>query len=377
MNTLTYGRGAPEWRLFRWAARAWRRMGWRHVLLALALSVARHLMGPLGGMLFAPFELPPGIDPYVDYLNGRWMVGTIPIVYAVLVADEAFDDGVPALRAYGLTLVAVAALVPVIRWYAEGLMGWPRGWGAPKMLLGALSLLFQGGLAISIYAYWRVTQRSTRRAQAAQTERVRNEQRVQAANLLALQSRVEPQMLFDALGRIGALHPRDPQAADTLLADLIALLRAMMPGPKTDHSTVEREFALVDAWLNVTGDAAAGTARVRLHMAPEAGPLGIAPMLVLPLLRTVLTAPDVRGCQWGLDARLSGDRLLVTLRADDAHDTEAAAALIAGVDLSTLRDRLTQLFGRFAHLTASARPPALTLDLPRLQEDPDDDGPDR
>lgn len=376
MNTLTYGRGAPQWRLFRWAARAWRRMGWRHVLLALALSVARHLMGPLGGMLFAPFELPPGIDPYVDFLNGSWMVGAVPIVYAVLVADEAFDDGVPALRAYGLTLVAVAALVPVIRWYAEGLMGWPRGWGAPKMLLGALSLLFQGGLAISIYAYWRVTQRSTRRGQAAQTERVRNEQRVQAANLLALQSRVEPQMLFDALGRIGALHLPDPQAADALLSDLIALLRAMMPGPKTDHSSVEREFALVDAWLNVTGNADADTARVRLQMAPEARTLGIAPMLVLPLLRTVLNAPDSRVSRWSLVARLSGDRLLVTLSADDANDAGAVAS-VAAADLSTLRDRLTQLFGQFAHLTASARQPALTLDLPRLQEDFDDDGPDR
>jgi len=51
--------------------------------------------------------------------------------------------------------------------------------------------------------------------------------------------------------------------------------------------------------------------------------------------------------------------------------------LLASMDLSSLHDRLTQLFGRFARLTVSARPPTLTLDLPRLPEDPDDDGLDR
>ncbi len=352
-------------------------MGWRHVLLALVLHVASEVLGPLGGIFFLPFVLPPELDPVVVYLNGRWIFRTVPIVFAVLVADEAFDDGVPALRAYGLAIVALAAFVPVLQWYVDGLMGWPRGFGPPKMLFGALTVLFQGGLAISIYAYWRVSERSLRRAQAAQTERVRNEQRVQAANLLALQSRVEPQMLFDALGRIGALHPRDPQAADALLADLIALLRAMMPGPKTDHSSVEREFALVEAWLNVTATSAGDATRVQLHTEPEARPIGIAPMLVLPLLRAVLAAPHARRLAWSLDARLASDRLFVTLRADDTKEAHTAEALFGGIDLSTLRDRLAQLFGHFARLTASARPPALTLDLPRLQEDPDDDRPDR
>jgi LytS/YehU family sensor histidine kinase len=243
------------------------------------------------------------------------------------------------------------------------------------MLFGAAGRIFQGSLAMSIYAYWRVTQRAMRQAQKAETERVRNEQRVQTAKLLALQSRVEPQMLFDALGRIGALHVREPQAADALLADLIALLRAMLPGARADNSTVEREFALVDAWLRVARDAAHGAARVQLRIAPGAQSIGMAPMLVLPLLRTVLALPNAAQCEWTLTAEAAGGRLIVTLANSDAG--AEAADLLANTDLSSLHDRLTQLFGRFARLTVSGRPPALALDLPRLQEDPDDDGPDR
>ena len=369
----------PHWRLGAWAARAWHRMGWRHVLLALVLHFARHVFGPLGGIFFLPFEPEPGFAPVVallvGLLDGQWIVPNVLIIYCVLVADEAFNGGVPPLRAYGLAVVAMSTLIPVIGWHLAGLVGWRR-MGAPSMLFAALAILFQEGLAVSIYAYWRVTQRAIRQAQAAETERVRNEQRVHAAKLLALQSRVEPQMLFDALGRIRELHVREPQAADALLSDLIALLRAMLPGASTGNSTVEREFALVDAWLHVTRKAAHGAADVRLRIAPDAHSIGIAPMLVLPLLRTALVLPHAKQPEWSLSAQIRGDRLIVTLEADADAGIDTAG-LLESADLSTLHDRLAQLFGGLARLTVSAQPPALTLDLPRLQEEPDDDRPDR
>jgi hypothetical protein len=349
-------------------------MGWRHVVLGLAIQVVREVFGPLGGAFFLPGDV-PGFDLLPRLLDGGEVFGGVSIVYCVLVADEAFDDGVPPLRAYGLAVIVLATIVPVGDWFLAGLMGWYRQ-GAPTMVWWAQAMLFQGGLGMSIYAYWRVTQRAMRRAQAAETDRVRDEQRVQTARLLALQSRVEPQMLFDSLGRIGALHVLEPEAADALLADLIALLRAMLPGAKVDNSTVEREFALVEAWLRVTRNAAHGADRVHLRMTPDARPISIAPMLVLPLLRAVLALPCATQPEWVLSAKPASHRLIVTLQSNVDAGAEADG-LLERADLSSLDDRLAQLFGRSAQLTASSRPPTLTLDLPRLQEDPDDDRADR
>ena len=236
-------------------------------------------------------------------MDGKWILGGVSIVYCVLVADEAFDDGVPPLRAYGFAVIALATFVPVADMVTRRAYWLARGDKAPQMVWWAQALLFQGGLGMSIYAYWRVTQRAMRQAQAAETERVRNEQRVQTARLLALQSRVEPQMLFDALARVGALHVSEPQAADALLADLIALLRAMQPGARADNSTVEREFALVEAWLRVTRNATQAVARVELRLAADARLIGIAPMLVLPLLRSVLAVPRATDRRWVLSAQ--------------------------------------------------------------------------
>jgi hypothetical protein len=349
-------------------------MGWRHVGVGLTLQVLRHVFGPLGGTFFLPVEV-QGVDFLSSLLDGSRVLGGISIVFCVLVADEAFDDGVPPLRAYGLAVIAMSAFVPVAEWFLAGLMGWQR-FEALGMAWWAQAMLFQGSLGMSIYAYWRVTQRTMHRAQAVETERVRNEQRVQTAKLLALQSRVEPQMLFDALGRVADLHVGEPHAADALLADLIALLRAMQPGGKADNSTVEREFALVEAWLRVTGSAAHAAARVQLRITPDALSVGIAPMLVLPLVRAVLAVPRATQLEWGLSAHVAGNRLVLTLQSTADADAEAAG-LLAGIDLTPLRDRLARLFGRSARLALSLQPPMLTLDLPRLQEDPDDDRADR
>jgi Histidine kinase len=361
----------PRWRVLDWVARAWRRLTWRHVVLALGLQIGRELIGPLGGVFFLP--VPATWDPLTKFLDGSWLIGGAAIVWCVLVANEAFDDGVPPLRAYGLAVISFSLFVPVAYWALGGHFGW-RQEETPSIAWWASVLLFQGGLGTSIYAYWRVTQRSMRRAQAAETERLRNEQRVQTSRLLALQARVEPQMLFDSLGRVAALHVHEPQAADALLADLIALLRAMQPRQTTDNSTVEREFALVEAWIRVSRSAARGAPRVRLQMAPDCRALGIAPMLVLPLLRAALASYQAAEPEWVLSAYATGARLIVTLEWDADIDVTAVSA---SQEFGSLHERLLRLFGRSAGLAVLPHIPALTLDLPRLQEDPDDDSPDR
>jgi hypothetical protein len=81
-------------------------------------------------------------------------------------------------------------------------------------------------------------------------------------------------------------------------------------------------------------------------------------------------------CEWSLTAGLAGDRLLVTLLARPDLAAQSVDPL-AGADMRSLHDRLGQLFGPSAQLNVSAAPSALTLDMPRLREDSDDDRIDR
>ena len=60
-----------------------------------------------------------------------------------------------------------------------------------------MAILLQGGIGLVIYARWRAAQQSMRLVQANETQRARTAQRLQSARLLALQARVDPQLLFD------------------------------------------------------------------------------------------------------------------------------------------------------------------------------------
>jgi hypothetical protein len=373
---------APRWRLGTWALRAWRKMGWRHVLLALLIEFVRDAIHPLGGVFFPPVEL-PGWDFNLQFLNGAWAVRGVPIVYCVLVADEAFDDGVPPLRAYGLAVIALTVFVPLAARLFAVLAPWMgpgpvpgEDEGAVQVLWWSLVVLYECGFGLSIYAYWRVAQRAMRQVQAAETERLRSEQRVQTARLLALQSRVEPQLLFDALGRVGTLHDHDPLAADALLADLIALLRSLKPAARGDNSTVDKEFALVEAWLRVTRSTGREDACVRLQMTPESATVGMPPMLLLPLLREVLALPRALQSPWRISAEVVRQRLRVTLQ-PDADSGETDVPMLAQANLGPLHEQITRLFGPAAQLAVSARPQSMMLDLPPLLGDDDDHGIDR
>jgi hypothetical protein len=349
-------------------------------VIALLIRLVCDGINPLGGILFPPVDL-PGWDPIEGLLTGSWVVSGMLVVYGLKVADQAFDDGVSPIRAYGTLVAGLVLLVPVtarlfVQLVALGDAQQFAGSdeGVAQLVWWSLVTMYEGGFGLTIYAYWRVTQRAMRRTQVAETERVRNEQRVQTARLLALQSRVDPQLLFDALDRIGTLHDHDPPTADALLADLIALLRSMQPSARTDNSTVQREFALVRAWMSVNRTVGRDKARVHLAIAPDSAAVGIAPMLVLPLLRHVLAGPRAAECEWTLSAQVVRQRLLITLGSSGA--VIPPVDVLAGADLTSLQDRLEQLFGLTARLVVSAKPPSLTLDLPHLLEDSHDHGAD-
>ena len=387
---LAFAGGAPmrSWaRAGRWFAGAWRRLGWRQVALAALISLVSAALGPNGGAFFYPGQR--SSDPIADLLVARWLWGVLPLVFAAMVADEAYWSGVAPIAAYGVALVVGSLAAALLDALGANVVGWRHtSWGFNPFRLKAL--LAQGGLAIAVYAYWRTTRSALGRIQAAEAERLRDRQQLLAARLMALQARVEPQFLFDALSRIGALHERNPAAADALLADLIALLRAMLPVGSAATSTVAREFALAEAWLRVQRHLGAPI-EIAIAASPLVARSALGPMLVLPLLQEMLALPRARSTAWRLSAEpvASGDemprtpRLRVRLAPAEAapratSDATAAGALALAATPSTqgLRERLGELYGGAAALVVEAARDGLVsfvLELPLVQETSTDD----
>jgi hypothetical protein len=82
-----------------------------------------------------------------------------------------------------------------------------------------------GGLAILMYADRRDSQRILANLRTAQVQRSTQARQVLESQLQAMQARVEPQFLFNTLGRINQLYDVDAVLGEQMLDDLIVYLR--------------------------------------------------------------------------------------------------------------------------------------------------------
>ncbi|MEO6565597.1 MAG: histidine kinase [Casimicrobiaceae bacterium] len=188
----------------------------------------------------------------------------------------------------------------------------------------------------------------TRAAQAAELARADAQRDIVASRLQVLQARVEPELLFDALGDVKLAYLRDPAAAGALLDDLIAYLRAALPQMRGGHSTLLREAALADAYLKVVPAGRNGELVAVIHIDEIVGASPFPPMVLLPMAYAAseVGAPSVR-----VTAPCPGTTTATGTRSIEIRVTTAAA--LAGWEeprLAPIRSVLEQYFGAAAAL---------------------------
>lgn len=348
---------------------SWRALGVRHIAAA----------GTLAGInaLFASGITLTRISGVADYLPAfavRCALSGVCLMLALTAADHLVDNGAPRLQAFGLAAAAAAIVAAMARWYLVQATGWANFFPAStrmdirrtQMAFEAINGLIYNGLGTAAYLHWRDTQAARRLLHNGELRRAHGGQRLQQTRLLAMQAHVDPELLFAALRRIGVLQRTDPPSADTLLSELIALLRALMPADHAAASTVEHESKLGLFYLRVVATATKEMT-FQMSVAPEASTARLAPMLLLPLLKAAIAAHRGVAPHWLLDAETLPGQLRITLSAAADRDDSSAADSAA---LQQLHERLIELHGTQATLAVATGPGThLTLTLPLRYDD--------
>lgn len=212
---------------------------WRHTAIGVGLGLLNIALGPAGGLLVWP--APTGSKFYGSALLFNVLMIGLPCVLAVRLADRAVDRGAPAAWAYGLAVLTVA----VAGSWVGSLLRLSVWGGQPSTPIRnawvALAIATLYGLGVAAYALGRRAQQATQRLHRMETERALQLKQLQVQRLLALQARVDPQLLFDTLRRVQSQVLDNPAAADALLAELIALLRTLHGNAarlQTEHAGV-------------------------------------------------------------------------------------------------------------------------------------------
>ena len=207
------------------------------------------------------------------------------------------------------------------------------------------------GMALALHYYRSVRERERR---AAELEALLSD-----ARLHALTGQLRPHFLFNALHGVSTLMHRDVEAADEMLSELSALLRATLDREDVQEVPLHEELATARHYVEIMrvrfGD--------RLGVMEEIDPRArraLVPRLVLqPLVENAVEhgiARDPGAGRIWIRAEAEDGRCTLTV-ADDGPGLAGGseAAVREGVGLSNTRRRLAQLYGTDATLSLAAR----------------------
>ncbi|MDM4766490.1 hypothetical protein [Pelomonas sp. SE-A7] len=272
----------------------------------------------------------------------------VPAVLGVRAADWAVDAGrLPAWLAYPAVLFATILLgVWVIAPALYPVLGKVAWWGREQDFSLAGTSFVWHAMGMLVYVQLRQSRRAQARLKALQEASAERQRKLAAAQLLALQARMDPALLSERLGVIDSELAEQPARGQARLAALIELLRALQPHVEAEVSTLARELLALRAYARLVSADALHTERLHLADLAEAPDWPLAPMVLLPLVRPLL---DEGTTLWSLSLQTQADQAELRLQAlgpDPQHTWLTAER----VPLDELAQRLRAVHGEAASL---------------------------
>lgn len=247
--------------------------------------------------------------------------------------------------ASGILLSAAVALFA-----ARGLLG-----------LHPLRVIVPAGIQLAaLYVAW-VTIRNTTRLlylhgerRAAQAAQARAE--LSEARMSALQARMQPHFLFNALNTVAELVQSDPAAAEATVEDLSAILRASLKQGDEATRPLRDELSLARAFVAVEQRRLGTRLHVNWDVAAETLDTAVPAWSIQPVVENAVKygiASRIDGGTVTISVQREDDTLRITVR-DDGDGF--ARGWTEGTGLGNLRQRLQSLYGGRGRLVVGPGP---------------------
>lgn len=300
------------------------------------------------------------------------IIGTI----AFLIVNGArlllWDRNGWGLREWVPFSLLVVATVPVAHFGGMQISGAILGIDVPtlaqyptlnQLSMNLLTLIVVAGMVMLV----RHREHMRRAEEERAAERLRAEvieRQALQAQLRLMQAQIEPHMLFNTLANLQGLIAIDPDRASEMLDQLIQYLRATLSVSRAESTTLEQEFAAMQAYLGLMGVRMGERLAYRIELPPELRKARLPTMLLQPLVENAIVhglEPKVDGGEVVVKALVSGDSLVIEVRDTGLGLGQVHGRRGGGVGVSTTRERLDALYGERATITLTPASPQGTL----------------
>lgn len=271
-----------------------------------------------------------------------------------------------SLLMYWAMLVADRILHLTIGWPAQPFGVYTRGEWAVWVSSTVTGLLAYGfGLALlTVVATWR-------RYHVLQLRSSELRRDWAGARLAALRTQLSPHTLFNVLNTIQARISGEPEVAESLIASLGDLLRALLQAGERDYAQLRSELQFVELYLGLQSGRFADRLTVHVQNGPEVPAVWVPSLILQPLVENaVVHGLADHGGPVRIDVTWDLSPYRLQLKVVNSVGSGKAPGG-GGFGLRNVRERLAVQFGGRAVLSsepADASTWVATLHLPVLRE---------
>jgi signal transduction histidine kinase len=295
----------------------------------------------------------------------------LPVVYVIHRYPRA---GRRQYLAVALAILASCALTTVVSIVLEtrGTLTQENSYSGKlgflaMFLIGFLRYSVLGGLVAAAYLFLRTEAESAATAHQCDVEAARLEEQAVQAQLQVLEAQIEPHFLFNALATVKRLFQTSPDTGDRMLENMMRYLAIALPQMRAGDSTVDREVALAEAYLDIQKIRMGRRLAYRVDV-PDNLRNALLPSLMLPtLIENAIKhgiGPLREGGSIEIRARAVDGQLQVSV-ADTGRGIGESSGV--GTGLANLRARLAAKYGAEGRLSLAPVQPhgvSFTLVLP-------------
>ncbi|HHF3103425.1 TPA: sensor histidine kinase [Vibrio alginolyticus] len=304
--------------------------GWPRSLLvttAFCLFIAAMTLSVWGG-------------PFYIHVAVSFGFGYSAIFFSWLV-DRLFPT-IPRLAEVAISLTAclLFGVVNAQLWLGEY-------FGISSMLsVGLMGLLFS---AMCFFYFYSREQHAIaqRELEAIKRDKAEQDRALLLSQLKQMQSQIEPHFLFNTLANISALMSQDVDKAKLMLEQLTALLRATLKSSREEHTTIDNETALLEAYLGIQQTRLGDRLSYKIEVEEGLGRTELPPMMLQPLIENAIIhgiEPKREGGEISLLIKREQQNLKIEVRDTGVGLNHVSGHMGSGVGLSNLKQRVEALF---------------------------------
>ncbi len=193
------------------------------------------------------------------------------------------------------------------------------------------------------------------------------------AQLAMLRYQLNPHFLFNTLNSISTLVLlKETERANVMLSRLSSFLRYTIINEPAAQVPLSQEVESLKLYLDIEKMRFEERLKARFTIEPAAGQGRLPSLLLQPLVENAVkyaVTPQEEGAEIDIDARVVGDRLLITISdtGPGVAESQPRPETSTGVGLTNTRDRLAQAYGPDHHFELRPNPTGGTdavIDIP-------------